>query len=142
MIGLEIEDSDLARQVTALAGFEPALRQEFAWAGERTGADMKRDMIGGVGKVSGRLAGGINSAVRPQAGVDVDLIMGSTAVNGGYDYGARLDKDGRMVWQSGRFSGRRTWGWFSYAAPRTAQRFFKRNYQLALDKAVRKAVIG
>ena len=95
-----------------------------------------------MGKVPGRLAGGINSAVRPQAGVDVDLIMGSTAVNGGYDYGARLDKDGRMVWQSGRFSGRRTWGWFSYAAPRTAQRFFKRNYQLALDKAVRKVMVG
>ena len=97
MIGIEIEDSALARQLQALEGFEPALRQEFAYAGERTGQDMKRDMRGGVGKVSGRLADGISGAVRPQAGVDVDLIMGSTAANKGYDYGARLDKDGRMV---------------------------------------------
>lgn len=142
MIGIEIEDSALARQLQALEGFEPALRQEFAYAGERTGQDMKRDMRGGVGNVSGRLAEGISGAVRPQAGVDVDLIMGSTAANKGYDYGARLDKDGRMVWQSGKYAGRRTWGWFGYAAPRAAQRFFKRNYQLALDKAVRKAVVS
>ncbi len=141
MIGLDFEDSALARQVQALEGWEPAVKTEFSYAGERTGQDMKRDLQRGVGRVSGSLASGINSAVRPQGGVDVDLIVGSTAQNKGYDYGARLDQDGSMTWRSGRYAGRRTWGWFSYAAPRVAQRLFKRNYQLALDKAVRKLVV-
>lgn len=141
MIGIEFDDSDLARQVQALAGFEPALRIEFAYAGERTGQNLKIDLQRGVGRVSGGLAAGINAAVRPQAGVEVDLIVGSTAENKGYDYGARMDRDGRMTWRSGRFAGRRTWGWFSYAGPRVAQRLFKRNYQLALDNAVRKVLV-
>ena len=141
MIEIEIEDGDLARQVKALEAFEPTLRREFGLAGERTAKNMQTDMRGGVGKVSGALATGITGTVHPLAGVEIDLVMGSTATARGYDYGARWDKDGRGVWRSGKFAGRRTWGWFSYAAPRTAQRLLKRNYQLALDKTVR-AVLG
>ena len=138
MIGLDIEASDLYRQLRQLEQFEPVLKHEFGYAGERTGQDLKRDLKRGVAQIAGALAEGINGAVRPQGGVDIDLIMGSTARNAGYDYGARLDKDGRLRWQSGKFAGQRTWGWWSYAGPRVAQRFFKRNYQLALDTAVRK----
>lgn len=140
MIGLEIEDSALARQVQQLATFEPAVRAEFSYAGERTGQDVKKDLQRGVGRVSGQLMNGISSAVRPQTGVEVDLIVGARAENRGYDYGGRLDQDGSLTWRSGKFKGRRTWGWFSYSGPRVASRLFKRNYQLALDKAVRKVL--
>lgn len=140
MIGLEIEDSALARQIRALEAFTPTLRREFSYAAERTGQDIKRDLRAGVGKVSGQLAEGITGAVRPVGDIEIDLVMGALAVNRGYDYGARLDKDGSLTWRSGRYVGRRTWGWFSYTGPRVAQRFFRRNYQLALDNAVRKLV--
>lgn len=138
MIGLQIDDSPLARIITAMAQFEPTVRAEFGYAGERTGADLKRDLRRGVGKVSGRLESGISSAVRPKTGVEIDLIMGAQAERNGYDYAGRLDNDGSLTWRSGKYSGRRTWGWFSYSGPRIASRFFKRNYQLALDKAVRR----
>lgn len=138
MIGLQIDDSPLARTVTALAQFEPTVRAEFTYAGERTGADLKRDLKRGVGKVSGRLESGISAAVRPKTGVEIDLLMGAQAEQGGYDYAGRLDKDGSLTWRTGKYKGRRTWGWFSYVGPRVAARFFRRNYQLALDKAVRK----
>lgn len=142
MIDLQIDDSALARQITALEAFEPTVSEEFSKAGERTAKLVQRDLRRGVGRVTGDLATSIMGEIKPLAGVETDLVMGAHAAHAGYEYGARLDKDGRMTWRSGPFAGRRTFGWFSYVLLRLGPRMFKRAYQLALDKAVRKLVVS
>lgn len=143
MISLDILGSSaLAKQIKALADADKIIGAEFNRAGALTVQSVVGDLRSGVGVISGELKFGISGDVKTLTAPEMEAAIKSSAQGeGGYDYAARLDKDGRMVWRRGKYRGRRTWGWFSYVTPRLIRKLSKKNYQAALDKAVSKMAV-
>lgn len=142
MIGLDIGVSGLAEQIKKIADADKIVGVEFSRAAHLVGTDVVKDLQGGVSVLSGELKYGINSDVTMLNAPEVETLFKAVAMGAnGYDYAARLDKDGRLHWGRGRFAGRRTFGWFSYAGPRIARKIAKRRYQSALDDAVKNMVV-
>jgi hypothetical protein len=140
MVGVEIDARDLEGQLRALAQTDQVLAAEFRVAGQATIAGVVKDLRSGLPSRSGELRGGLTGEVKQMAGLEMDAQITSGAMRAGYGYGAALDRSGYPRWVSGKYRGRRTRGWFSYAGPRVAQRLARRHYQRALDRGVQKLV--
>lgn len=136
MIKAEIDDAALTKAVEALQGTDVKLGGEFQIAGVQSTRFVSDDLRSGVASVSGDLRGSITGRVVSVVGANVESRVTANAVHRGYNYGARLDRDGRMVWQSGKYAGRRTWGWFSYVLPRVGRKAVKRYFLQAIERVV------
>lgn len=144
MITADIEAEVLTQAIKAIYGTEVKLGGEFQIAGVQATRFVADDLRGGVGRVSGNLRDAISGRVQSVVGANVESKVTANAIHNGYNYAARLDKDGRMVWESGKYKGRRTWGWFSYVLPRVGKKAVKRYFTQAIERVVVKlaAMIG
>jgi len=136
MIKADIDDTDLDRAIQILNQTVGILEPEFKVAGDQTVKFLQKDLRGGVGSRTGELRAGIVGELKQVVGANVDMQFGANAVHGGYNYAARLDKDGRMRWRSGRFAGRKTFGWFSHILRRTAPKAARRYFRQAVERIV------
>jgi hypothetical protein len=138
LIDIQIDDSPLARQIQKLEGAEQTIGAEFQGASRETVEFLTKDLRRGVGSVTGELQGSITGSVKSTMGVEMESLISAHASHGGYEYGARLDKDGSLRWRSGKFRSYRTFGWFTKVLERLAPKTARRFYQKALDRAVKK----
>ena len=137
MITADIDDAVLTKAIEVINSTDAKLGGEFQIAGVQSTRFVTDDLRGGVASVTGALRGGINGRVTSVVGANVESRVTAVAIgSNGYNYAARWDKDGRGVWQSGKFKGRRTWGWFSYVLPRVGKRAVKRYFIQALERVV------
>lgn len=137
MIKADIDDAALTKAVEALNAVDAKLGGEFQIAGVQSTRFVADDLRAGVASVTGTLRGGITGRVISVVGANVESRVTASAVgSNGYDYAARWDKDGRGVWQSGKYKGRRTWGWFSYVLPRVGKKAVKRYFLQAVERVV------
>lgn len=137
MITADIDDAVLTKAIEVINSTDAKLGGEFQIAGVQSTRFVTDDLRGGVASVTGALRGGINGRVTSVVGANVESRVTAVAIgSNGYNYAARWDKDGRGVWQSGKFKGRRTWGWFSYVLPRVGKRAVKRYFVQALERVV------
>lgn len=126
------------KAIAAIKASDGLIAPEFEVSGHDTIKAIVKDYRGGVASISGDLKAGIVGELTRVAGVNVDGAIMQTAEHGGYNYGARLDKDGRMRWKSGKFSGYRTFGWWLLVWNKLARKYSKREFSKGLNRAVNK----
>lgn len=139
MLDIDVTDSDLGNAINVINAsdstiFEPAFKE----AGGRISEGVVKDLRGGVASITGELRSSITGRLISVQGAQVDSQITGT-VQGAYDYGGRLDKDGSLTWRHGKYAGRRTFGWFSYQTRRkggSVERISKRVLKAALTEII------
>lgn len=125
MLDVDITDKDLDNAIRVINASDNAIFQPaFKRAGSRIVEGVVHDLRGGVASISGELQSSIIGKLMQVQGAEVDFQL-TGSVMGRYDYGGRLDKDGGMTWRSGRFAGRKTFGWFSYQTRKRSGSVYK-----------------
>lgn len=138
-IDVSIDTKELEAAIVALKDVENKdIAPEFQKAAEQTVRYLSRDLQRGVAQVSGDLRASIIGDVKQVTGANVDMDISDRVTHKGYDYAGRLDKDGSLRWRSGKFKGRRTFGWFSYSLRRNAPKAVKRYFKAAVETVVNK----
>ena len=145
MIAADIDTADLDRAIAALKTVEPeVIEPEFRKAAQQTVEYWEKDLKTGVAfaYTTGDLRDAISGKVTQVAGADVDMLISDLVTHGGYAYAGRLDKDGGLRWRTGKFRGRRTFGWFSYTlktkGPGVVRRYFRKAVEVVVEKLARK----
>lgn len=117
MIAFDVDVSKLNETIARLSDADDIMREEFSAASELVRDDVVKEMKTTPASVSGRTVASIGGDIRPLTGPDVETRLKAGGF-GGFDYPAMLDqKGGRRQWRSGRFSGRRTHGWWTKIVP-------------------------
>lgn len=138
-IAPEIDDAALDKAIAAFGRLDAnIITPEFRTAGEKVSTALIKDLRGGVASISGDLRSAITGEVKSVVGTDVDWLMSDAVQHRGYNYAARLNKDGSMRWRSGRFAGRRTFGWWSYTLKRVAPKITRREFRKAVINIINK----
>ena len=145
MISADIEGPDLDRAIAAMKTVEPSvIEPEFRMAAQQTADYWEKDLKAGVAAAytTGDLRDAISGKVQQVVGAEVDMLISDLVQHNGYNYAGRLDKDGGLRWRTGKFRGRRTFGWFSYTlktkAPAVVRRYFKKAVEIVVEKLARK----
>ena len=143
MISADIQSPDLHRAIAAMKTVEPSvIEPEFRKAAQQTVDYWEKDLKKGVAVVSSDLRDAISGKVWQVVGAEVDMRISDLVQHNGYNYAGRLDKDGGLRWRTGKFRGRRTFGWFTYTlqtkAPSVVRRYFKKAVEIVVEKLARK----
>jgi hypothetical protein len=136
MLDIDINSKAADKALAVVVRADHILGPEFQKAGEASVKSIVNDYRRGVGSVTGDLKAGISGRLTSVVGTDIDAILSNTAAHGGYMYGHRLDRDGRLRWRSGRYRSYRTFGWWRSVWARVSRKYTQLHFRRAMKRAV------
>lgn len=117
MITFSVDVNNLSEVIARFNRADDIMREEFTAASTLIRDEVVKEMKTTPASVSGRTVASISGEVKPLTGSDVETRLKAGGF-GSFDYPAMLDqKGGSREWQSGRFAGRRTHGWWTKIVP-------------------------
>lgn len=121
MITFDVSIQQLDESIRRLSAADALIEREFGTAARNVVGKVVPEMRQTPARVSGATVASITGEVQSVTGSEITARFTAGARRGGVDYPALLDqKGGRRTWRSGRFAGRRTFGWWTNYIPKVA----------------------
>lgn len=118
MITFDVSVRQLDESIRRLEAADEIISREFSLAARNVIGKVVPEMRQTPGRVSGAGAASVTGTLERVTGTEVSARFTAGATRGGVDYLALLDTyGGRRTWRSGRFAGRRTFGWWTNYIP-------------------------